>query len=97
MYRENNGENNGENEMYRDNDSFVGALREPCAKADLKATILLRKYDQMKRELAQLEPALRKASVDYGLRRGMYGFSPDHLRTRLAYQSDRTMCDADAA
>ncbi len=49
-------------------------------RADVAAVMLLAKYDKLRRELREIEQPLRKAVTAYGVRRGIWGFSIDHLR-----------------
>lgn len=44
---------------------------------------MLRRRDKMAAELSKLETELRRECVQYGLRRGIYGYRPDHLRIRM--------------
>jgi len=47
------------------------------------ATRLLRRYDNMRKEMRELERQLNKAATDYGRELGYYGFTKDMLRIRL--------------
>lgn len=49
----------------------------------LKAAILLRKYDQLRRELRSVEQELSKAVTAYGRETGHWGLTKDHLRIQL--------------
>lgn len=49
-----------------------------------KVFVLLREYDERKRELRALEEELNKECTAYGRDTlGLWGFSPSHLRQRL--------------
>lgn len=48
-----------------------------------QATLLLRKYDQLRREMRETERQLAKACTDYGRETGHWGFNKDHLRIQL--------------
>ena len=48
-----------------------------------RATLLLRKYDHMRRELRVIERDLAKACTEYGRETGHWGFTKDHLRIQL--------------
>lgn len=54
-------------------------------KIELKrhATLLLRKYDEMRKEIRTVERELHKACTDYGRAEGIWGFNKDHLRIQL--------------
>ena len=47
------------------------------------AIILLRRYDELRREMMQVERELGKAAADYGRARGWWGFTRDHLRNHI--------------
>jgi hypothetical protein len=47
------------------------------------ATRLLNRYDNMRKEMRELERQLNKAATDYGRELGYYGFTKDMLRIRL--------------
>jgi hypothetical protein len=47
------------------------------------ATVLLRKYDQLRRELRTTEIELSKAVTNYGRETGHWGLSKDHFRIQL--------------
>lgn len=47
------------------------------------ATILLRKYDQLRMELRITEQELSKAVTAYGRETGHWGLTKDHLRIQL--------------
>jgi hypothetical protein len=47
------------------------------------ATRLLHHYDNMRKEMRELERQLNKAVTDYGRELGYYGFTKDMLRIRL--------------
>lgn len=48
-----------------------------------RATLLLRKYDHMRKELRTIERDLAKACTEYGRETGHWGFTKDHLRIQL--------------
>ena len=48
-----------------------------------RATLLLRKYDEMRAELRTIERDLAKACTEYGRETGHWGFTKDHLRIQL--------------
>ena len=60
-----------------------------------QAALLLRKYDEMRRELREIERELAKLCTNYGRETGHWGFNKDHLRiqleneARLEQQADR--------
>jgi hypothetical protein len=47
------------------------------------AALLLRKYDQLRRELRTTEIELSKAVTAYGRETGHWGLSKDHFRIQL--------------
>ena len=47
------------------------------------ATILLRKYDEMKKEIRTVERDLAKAVTLYGREAGYWGLNKDHFRIQL--------------
>jgi len=47
------------------------------------AALLLRKYDQLRRELRTTEIELSKAVTTYGRETGHWGLSKDHFRIQL--------------
>jgi hypothetical protein len=49
----------------------------------LKAKILLRRYDQLRRELRETEYELGKAVTEYGIESGYRGLSRDHFRSEI--------------
>lgn len=49
----------------------------------MKATVLLRRYDQLRRQLRETEQELGKAVTDYGRETGRWGLSKDHFRSDL--------------
>ncbi len=60
-----------------------------------RATMLLRKYDEMRREIRDVERDLAKAVTDYGKETGYWGLSKDHFRIQL--QNEERMRLEDAA
>ncbi len=48
-----------------------------------RATMLLRKYDAMRKEIREVERDLAKACTEYGRATGHWGFNKDHLRIQL--------------
>lgn len=59
-----------------------------------RATLLLRKYDQMRKEIRVIERDLAKACTDYGRETGHWGFNKDHLRIQLENEERLRMEDA---
>jgi hypothetical protein len=55
------------------------------SEADIKAkaTVLLRKYDQLRKELRETELELGKAVTDYARGTGRWCLSRDHFRSEL--------------
>ena len=49
----------------------------------LKAAILLRKYDRLRKELRETEHELGKAVAAYGRETGLWGLNKDHFRIQL--------------
>ena len=49
----------------------------------MKATLLLRKYDYLRRALRATEYELGKAVTEYGRETGRWGLSKDHFRSDL--------------
>lgn len=60
-----------------------------------RATQLLRKYDEMRRELRETERELAKVVTAYGKETGYWGLNKDHFRIQL--QSEENMRLEDAA
>ena len=54
-----------------------------------RAEQLLRKYDDMKRKLRELERELDAACLDYGREQGMSWLSPDKFRTILIVEEEQ--------
>lgn len=48
-----------------------------------RAAMLLRKYDEMRKEIRNVERDLAKACTEYGRETGHWGFNKDHLRIQL--------------
>ena len=48
-----------------------------------RAAMLLRKYDEMRKEIRNVERDLAKACTEYGRECGIWGFQKDHLRIQL--------------
>lgn len=59
-----------------------------------RAALLLRKYDQMRREIRNVERDLAKACTEYGRETGHWGFNKDHLRIQLDNEERLRMEDA---
>ena len=55
----------------------------PEVSVKAKAAALLRRYDQLRRELREIEYALGPAVAEYGLQTGRRGLSKDHFRSEL--------------
>lgn len=60
-----------------------------------RATLLLRKYDEMRKEIRIVERELAKACTEYGRETGHWGFNKDHLRIQLDNE-DRARIEAQA-
>jgi len=52
------------------------------------AVTLLRRYDQLRRELREIEHKTAAAATAYGKELGYYGFTKDMLRNRLNQEAD---------
>lgn len=48
-----------------------------------RATMLLRKYDLLRKEMRETERQLARACTEYGRETGHWGFNKDHLRIQL--------------
>lgn len=48
-----------------------------------RATLLLRKYDHLRKELRETERELAKAVTAYGKETGYWGLNKDHFRIQL--------------
>ena len=48
-----------------------------------RAAMLLRKYDEMRKEIRNVERDLAKTCTEYGRETGHWGFNKDHLRIQL--------------
>jgi hypothetical protein len=59
-----------------------------------RAALLLRKYDQMRREIRNVERDLAKACTEYGRETGHWGFNKDHLRIQLDNEERLRLEDA---
>jgi hypothetical protein len=59
-----------------------------------RATLLLRKYDHMRRELRETERELSKLCTEYGRETGHWGFNKDHLRIQLDNEARLRVEDA---
>jgi hypothetical protein len=55
----------------------------PEVSVKAKAAALLRRYDQLRRELRETEYELGPAVTEYGIQTGRRGLSKDHLRSEL--------------
>ena len=49
----------------------------------MKAAVLLRKYDQLRRQLRETEQELGKAVTEYARDTGRWALSKDHFRSEL--------------
>jgi hypothetical protein len=49
----------------------------------MKAAVLLRRYDQLRRQLRETEYELGPAVAQYGIETGRRGLSKDHFRSEL--------------
>ena len=65
-------------------------------KIELKrhATLLLRKYDEMRKELRTVERDLARAVTTYGKETGYYGLRKDHFRIQIDNEDRLRMEDA---
>lgn len=59
-----------------------------------RAALLLRKYDQMRREIRIIERDLARACTEYGRETGHWGFNKDHLRIQLENEARLRLEDA---
>lgn len=59
-----------------------------------QAAVLLRKYDEMRRELREIERELAKLCTSYGRECGVWGFQKDHLRIQL--QNEEALAKGEA-
>ena len=55
----------------------------PEVSVKTKAAALLRRYDQLRRELRETEYELGPAVAQYGIETGRRGLSKDHFRSEL--------------
>jgi hypothetical protein len=55
---------------------------------DTQTIELLKQYDKTRVELRNLERKLKIACTDYGRRRGLWMYRPDHLRIALQMQEE---------
>lgn len=55
-------------------------------KRDKKTISLLKQYDTIRHNLRYIERELIRECTEYGLRRGVWGFKPDHLRIQIKHQ-----------
>lgn len=58
------------------------------------AAMLLRKYDEMRKELRTVERDLAKVVTAYGREKGYYGLSKDHFRIQLDQEEAMRLEDA---
>jgi hypothetical protein len=49
----------------------------------MKAAVLLRRYDQLRRQLRETEHELGKAVIDFARETGRWGLTKDHFRSEL--------------
>ena len=54
----------------------------------MKATVLLRRYDQLRRQLRETEYELGPAVAQYGIETGRRGLSKDHFRSELEREAE---------
>ena len=59
-----------------------------------RATLLLRKYDQLRKELRETERELARAVTAYGKETGYYGLSKDHFRIQIDNEDRLRLEDA---
>ena len=66
-------------------------MTETVQKTDTKrrATVLLRKYDKMRRELRDIERELHETVTQYGRETGYYALSKDMFRNMLAQEGTK--------
>jgi hypothetical protein len=55
----------------------------PEVSVKAKAAALLRRYDQLRRELRETEYELGPAVTEYGIQTGRRGLSRDHFRSEI--------------
>lgn len=55
----------------------------PEVSVKVKAAALLRRYDQLRRELRETEYELGPAVTEYGIQTGRRGLSKDHFRSEM--------------
>jgi hypothetical protein len=60
----------------------------------MQAALLLRKYDQLRRELRVTEQSLSKAVTTYGRETGHWGLTKDHFRIQLDNEERMRLEDA---
>ena len=53
----------------------------------MKAAVLLRRYDQLRKELRETEHELGKAVTDFARESGRWALSKDHFRSELERES----------
>ena len=58
------------------------------------AALLLRKYDEMRKELRTVERDLARAVTTYGKETGYYGLSKDHFRIQIDNEDRLRLEDA---
>jgi hypothetical protein len=54
----------------------------------MKATVLLRRYDQLRRQLRETEHELGKAVIDFARETGRWGLTKDHFRSELEREAE---------
>lgn len=54
----------------------------------MKATLLLRKYDQLRRQLRETEHELGKAVIAFARETGRWGLTKDHFRSELEREAE---------
>ena len=60
----------------------------------MQAALLLRKYDQLRKELRVTEQSLNKAVTTYGRETGYWGLTKDHFRIQLDNEERARLEDA---
>ena len=60
----------------------------------MQAALLLRKYDQLRKELRVTEQSLNKAVTSYGRETGYWGLTKDHFRIQLDNEERMRLEDA---
>lgn len=59
---------------------------QPDPERDARTERMLDEYDTLRARLRELERELSRECIEYGRRRGVWGYRPDHLRIALAHE-----------